>query len=40
MKERNARLEQQKVKDLKKAKGDMKTPAPTTSRLAGDDMGF
>ena len=40
MKERKARLEQQKVKDLKKTKGDMKTPAPTTSRLAGDDMGF
>ena len=40
MKARKARLEAQKAKDMNKVKGDMKTPAPTTSRLAGDDMGF
>ena len=40
MKERKARLEAQKAKDMNKVKGEMKTPAPTTSRLAGDDMGF
>lgn len=40
MKERKARLEQQKQKDMNRVKGDMKTPAPTTSRLQGDDMGF
>ena len=40
MKARKARLEAQKVKDMNKVKGEMKTPAPTTSRLAGDDMGF
>ena len=40
MKARKARLEAQKAKDMNKVKGEMKTPAPTTSRLAGDDMGF
>ena len=40
MKERKARLEAQKVKDMNRVKGEMKTPAPTTSRLSGDDLGF